>query len=122
MRDPFDSSSGAGTALDQWIGAGDGVLTRFALVKHYGASVRRITRPVAGSVKVAVDGVPVSAFTVVAGGFVALDIAPGAGVVVTAGFAFDVPVRFAEDRLAVNRATFLAGAAASVPLVEVREA
>jgi uncharacterized protein (TIGR02217 family) len=122
LRDPFDSSSGAGTALDQWIGAGDGVLTRFALVKHYGASVRRITRPVAGSVKVAVDGVPVSAFTVVAGGFVALDVAPGAGVVVTAGFAFDVPVRFAEDRLAVNRATFLAGAAASVPLVEVREA
>ena len=98
------------------------MLTRFALVKHYGASVRRITRPVAGSVKVALDGVPVSAFTVVADGFVALDVAPGAGVVVTAGFAFDVPVRFAEDRLAVNRATFLAGAAASVPLVEVREA
>jgi uncharacterized protein (TIGR02217 family) len=41
--------------------------------------------------------------------------------VVTAGFRFDVPVRFAEDSLAVNRSTFMAGAAPSVPLVEVRE-
>lgn len=39
----------------------------------------------------------------------------------TAGFRFDVPVRFAEDRLAVNRATFAAGEAPSVPLVEIRE-
>ena len=50
-----------------------------------------------------------------------LDVAPALGAVVTAGFAFDVPVRFAEDRLSVARATFLAGVAASVPLVEVRE-
>jgi uncharacterized protein (TIGR02217 family) len=50
-----------------------------------------------------------------------LDAAPGVGAVVTSGFAFDVPVRFAEDRLRVNLATFLAGEAASVPLVEVRE-
>jgi phage portal protein BeeE len=31
------------------------------------------------------------------------------------------PERFAEDRLTVSRATYLAGAAASVPLVEIRE-
>jgi hypothetical protein len=30
--------------------------------------------------------------------------------------------RFAEDRIEVNRSTFLAGEAPSVPLVEVREA
>jgi uncharacterized protein (TIGR02217 family) len=48
-------------------------------------------------------------------------VPPGAGVAVTASFLFDVPVRFAEDRLSVSRATFLAGAAASVPLIEVRE-
>jgi uncharacterized protein (TIGR02217 family) len=41
--------------------------------------------------------------------------------VVSAGFLFDVPVRFAEDRIEVNRATFLAGEAPSVPLIEVRE-
>ena len=95
---------------------------RFALVKSYGAAERRITRPVAGSVAVAVGGVGTSAFSVEAGGWVVLDVAPAVGAVVTAGFAFDVPVRFAEDRLSVARATFLAGVAASVPLVEVREA
>jgi uncharacterized protein (TIGR02217 family) len=41
---------------------------------------------------------------------------------ITAGFQFDTPVRFAEDRIEVNRSTFLAGEAPSVPLVEVREA
>ena len=51
----------------------------------------------------------------------ALDAAPASGAVVTAGFAFDVPVRFAEDSLGVSRATFLAGTAASVPLIELRE-
>ena len=58
---------------------------------------RRITRPVAGSVSVAVGGVATAAFAVEPGGLVVLDAAPAAGAVVTAGFAFDVPVRFAED-------------------------
>ena len=53
---------------------------------------------------------------------VSFDEAPAEGAVVTAGFRFDVPVRFAEDRLEVNRATFLAGEAPSVPLVEVARA
>ena len=121
LRDPFDGSSGTGGAADQRLGVGDGVRVRFALVKYYGEGARRITRPVTGSVRVAVGGVATTGFSVGAGGVVVLDAAPGAGVVVTAGFSFDVPVRFAEDGLAVNRATFLAGAAASVPLVEVRE-
>jgi uncharacterized protein (TIGR02217 family) len=115
LRDPFDSSG-----VGELVGVGDGLLRRFALVKHYGASVRRITRPVSGSVSVAVDGGAVG-FSVEVGGWVVLDAAPGMGAVVTAGFVFDVPVRFAEDRLRVNSATFLAGEAASVPLVEVRE-
>ncbi|MES3047610.1 DUF2460 domain-containing protein [Sphingomonas faeni] len=117
LRDPFDFD-----AVGEVVGVGDGVLRRFALVKSYGAMERRITRPVTGSVSVALGGVGTSAFSVAAGGWVVLDLAPLAGVVVTAGFAFDVPVRFAEDRLSVARATFLAGVAASVPLVEVREA
>ena len=53
-------------------------------------------------------------------GVVNFDEAPPAGAVVAAGFLFDVPVRFSEDRLEVNRATFLAGEAPSVPLIEVR--
>jgi uncharacterized protein (TIGR02217 family) len=70
---------------------------------------------------VAVDGVEISDFVLEPGGKVTLDAPPGAGAVVTASFGFDVPVRFAEDRLSVSRATWLAGAAASVPLIEVRE-
>ncbi len=116
LRDPFDAD-----AVGQRIGVGDAVQRRFALVKYYGAASRRITRPVAGSVSIAVGGVATAGFSVEAGGWVVLDAAPAVGVVVTAGFAFDVPVRFAEDRLSVARATFLAGVAGSVPLVEVRE-
>jgi uncharacterized protein (TIGR02217 family) len=57
-----------------------------------------------------------------AGGVIAFDEAPEPGAMLTAGFRFDVPVRFAEDRLEISRATFLAGEAPSVPLVELREA
>jgi uncharacterized protein (TIGR02217 family) len=42
-------------------------------------------------------------------------------VIISAGYYFDTPVRFQDDRIEVNRATFLAGEAPSVPLVEVRE-
>jgi len=121
LRDPFDADSGSGTPVDQQLGVGDGTTTRFALVKHYGDQARRITRPVAGSVRVAVDGIETEAFSLEDGGWVAFDAVPTSGAVVTAGFAFDVPVRFAEDSLSVSRATFLAGTAASVPLIEVRE-
>ena len=55
------------------------------------------------------------------GGFVDFDAAPAAGAAVRAGFRFDVPVRFAEDRLEVSGAGFAAGELPHVPLVEVRE-
>jgi enamine deaminase RidA (YjgF/YER057c/UK114 family) len=42
------------------------------------------------------------------------------GVVVTAGFEFDVPVRFDTDRIQTSVASFQAGDAPSVPVVEVR--
>jgi uncharacterized protein (TIGR02217 family) len=117
LRDPFDAEG-----VDEVIGRGDGVTRRFALVKHYGGAERRITRPVAGSVRVTLDGVATQGFALEPGGTVVLDAAPAVGVVVSASFDFDVPVRFAEDRLSVARATFLAGVAPSVPLVEVLEA
>lgn len=116
LRDPFDFD-----AKDEGIGTGDGSTARFRLVKTYGESVRRITRPVAGTVALKLNGVAASAFSLGEGGVVTLDVPPPAGVQVTASFVFDVPVRFAEDQLRVSRATFLAGAAASVPLVEIRE-
>jgi uncharacterized protein (TIGR02217 family) len=127
FRDPYDSSSSGMTgepgASDQAIGTGDGITDRFALVKAYGSGeVRRITRPVAGSVRIAVDGAEMaSGWTLDDQGVVQFATAPATGAEVTAGYLFDVPVRFAEDRIEVNRATFLAGEAPSVPLVEVRE-
>ena len=127
FRDPFDHSSNGMTDVpglgDQPIGEGDGVRTSFALVKHYGAGEeRRITRPVAGSVRVAVGGIErVSGWSLDALGVVRFEEPPVAASVVAAGYLFDTPVRFAEDRIEVNRATFLASEAPSVPLVEVRE-
>jgi uncharacterized protein (TIGR02217 family) len=127
FRDPYDFSSNGMTgepgALDQRIGTGDGSRVRFALAKDYsGGEQRQITRPVPGTVKVAVDGVEQSSgWSLEALGEVVFDTPPDAGSAITAGFLFDVPVRFAEDRLEINRATFLAGEAPSVPLVEIRE-
>jgi uncharacterized protein (TIGR02217 family) len=115
LRDPFDWQG-----RDEAIGIGDGTTRRFALVRRYGEAARRITRPVAGSVRVTVAG-QAAGFAMTAGGWVVLDTAPAAGAAVRADFDFDVPVRFAEDRLMVSRATFAAGVATSVPLVELRE-
>ena len=116
LRDPFDCF-----ALDELIGVGDGTNVSFQLVRRYGTVVRRITRPVAETLVVMIDGAETEDFTLGEAGEVTLGLAPAEDVVVTARFLFDVPVRFAEDRLSVSRATFLAGALASVPLVEIRE-
>jgi uncharacterized protein (TIGR02217 family) len=41
--------------------------------------------------------------------------------VVTAGFLFNVPVRFDTDRLDIELASFDAAEAPSIPVIEVRE-
>jgi len=126
LEDPFDHSSNGMTgepgAADQLLGMGDGVRTGFPLIKSYGQQVRRITRPVAGSVRVSVDGVEQgSGWALADKGIVEFDTAPADGAAVAAGYRFDVPVRFAEDRLSLSRATFAAGEVPSVPMIEVRE-
>jgi uncharacterized protein (TIGR02217 family) len=127
FRDPYDFSSknmsGTPTSTDQPIGSGDGSRDRFELVKAYGSGEqRRITRPTPGTVSVAIDGAElVGGWTLEPLGIIQFAAPPAAGAEVTAGFLFDVPVRFAEDRVEVNRATFLAGEAPSVPLIEIRE-
>ena len=108
--------------LDQQIGVGDGVALGFPLVKRYGSGlrdhVRVIAKPVAGSVVVAVNGA--AAEFSLAGGVVSLAAAAAPGAVVTAGFEFDVPVRFDSDMLKVNLAGFAAGDIPDIPVVEVR--
>ena len=110
-------------ATDQAIGTGDGASDSFELMKAYDTGEqRRITRPVAGTVRVAVSGAERSTGWVLDDkGVIRFDDPPASGEAITAGFLFDTPVRFANDQIEVNRATFLAGEAPSVPLIEVRE-
>ncbi len=128
FRDPFDHQSSAYgkavTAQDQLIGTGDGASLVFPLFKLYangGASwPRRIAKPAAGTVRVAVDGVETSAFSAdETTGTVAFAAAPPAGAAITAGFVFDCPVRFDTDSLRINLAAFRAGDIPSIPLIEV---
>ncbi|MEZ5923915.1 MAG: DUF2460 domain-containing protein [Hyphomicrobiaceae bacterium] len=118
------------SALDQVIGTGDGTIDVFQLSKTYGgahAPYRRLVKkPVAGTVVVAVDGVMQSEgsdftadHTTGVVSFLAGHI-PAPSQIVTAGFEFDVPVRFDTDRLEVNVQSFLHGSIPSIPLVEVR--
>ena len=126
-RDGLDFSSGGAvpTALDQAIGTGNGTRTIFHLSKRYGAAfdpyLRPITRPVGGSVRVAVAGIEaMSGWTVdVATGAVSFAAPPANGAAVTAGFLFDVPVRFDTDRLDVELTSFDGAEAPSIPLLEI---
>jgi uncharacterized protein (TIGR02217 family) len=126
-RDGMDFSSGATVPqpTDQTIGTGDGVRTEFQLTKTYGAAfdpyMRVIAKPVAGSVRVAVGGVEaLGGWTVdVTTGVVGFSVAPAPGTAVTAGFLFDVPVRFDTDRLDIELNGFDGAEAPSIPLVEI---
>jgi uncharacterized protein (TIGR02217 family) len=113
------------TAFDQRLGTGDGVAKSFALIKTYASGpaswTRAILKPVAGSVRAAVAGTETTAFTVdTTTGVVTFTTAPATGAAVTAGFEFDVPVRFDTDTLAINLSNFRAGEIASIPLLEIR--
>jgi uncharacterized protein (TIGR02217 family) len=132
FRDRADCRSGPPlqpvAPADQRIGTGDGARAAFQLVKSYGAAhapyERMIAKPVAGTVRVAVNGVEQAGaafFCDVTTGLVtfAAGHVPPAGAAVTAGFEFDVPVRFDADELDIDLSAFEAGAVPSVPLVEI---
>ena len=112
--------------VDQVIGTGNGVLASFQLVKSYGLGLRNyqraITAPVAGTVRVAVNGSETFGFTVnTSTGVVTFNSGniPAAGTSITAGFTFDVPVRFDSDAITINLKHFEAGEIPDIPLVEV---
>ncbi len=111
---------------DQAIGTGDDATTAFQLVKTYASGAqswaRSIVKPVAGSVIVALDGInqPSGWNVDTTTGVVTFDTAPLAGAAVTAGFEFDVPVRFDTDALDVTLDLERHGSITSIPLLEVR--
>lgn len=113
-------------AADQSIAFGDGATVSFQLIKTYDSGgtthVRDITKPVSGTVAIALDGVVQNAGWQgdMTNGIVTFDVAPVAGVAISAGFEFDVPVRFAEDFLAITLESFQAGHIPSISLIEVR--
>lgn len=129
FRDRLDHASArpgaAPSPLDQPLGTGDGETATFPLLKTYGigatAYVRPVAKPVPGSVRIAVAGIETFAFGLdAATGLVTFAAPPPPGAALTAGFLFDVPVRFDTDRLDVNLTSFAAGEIPSIPLVEIR--
>ncbi len=126
FRDFADFKSGAlkavPTPTDQVIGTGDGAKTQFALCKAYGSVVRPITKPVAGSVRVSVNGSErTTGFSVdMTTGAVTFSVAPAAGAVIRAGFLFDTPVRFDSDQIDLTLESFDAGRVGAVSLIEIR--
>jgi uncharacterized protein (TIGR02217 family) len=133
-RDPSDWKScppeSTPNALDQAIGTGDNTTVAFQLIKTYGSAFnpwsRAITKPVAGTVLVAVAGatqVAGSAYTIDHSAGIVTFLAghiPAAGAAITAGFEFDVPVRFDSDRLEINIQGLHHGAIPAIPIVEIR--
>ena len=113
-------------ATDQALGTGDGATTDFQLTKTYtsGSQIwtRAITKPVAGTVNVAIDSTEqASGWSVdTTTGLITFTTAPANGAAITAGFEFDVPVRFDTDQLDVTMDIERLGSITSIPLIEVR--
>ncbi len=123
------SRSSAAVAFDdQSLGYGDGIKTEYQLIKTYTSGghhyLRPITKPVSGSVRVGVEqdemqeGVDYEVDT--ATGIILFARAPDPEMQVSAGYEFDVPVRFDTDRILVSVASFQAGQVPNVPVIEVR--
>lgn len=131
-KDWSDFKSGRATGEtgfgDQVIGVGDGVRTDFQLTKTYRSGdfsyVRPIAKPVMGTVRVGIEqdemheAVDFEVDEI--SGLISFATPPGDTMTVTAGFEFDVPVRFDTDRIQTSVASFQAGDVPSVPVVEVR--
>jgi len=117
-------------AADQPIGTGDGTTATFQLIKTYGnlyaPYARTIRKPVQGTLRIAVAGTLktegatyVADYTTGLVTFLAGSV-PAASAAITAGYEFDVPVRFDTDQIEVNLQSLAAGSIPHIPIVEVR--
>lgn len=131
-RDRTDFSSCAPSLTpgptDAPIGVADGVQRQFQLTKTYGGMhapyTRKIVKPVKESLRIAVNGVEQSTGQFIldeTSGLVTFPIgkAPPPQAQITAGFLFDVPVRFDADFLEIDLEAFEAGAIPKIPIIEI---
>lgn len=126
----FKSTTAAAdvTCTDQLVAIGDGISNVFQLVKTYTSGafsyVRPVVKPVDTSVRIGVDGTELTMGTDFSidqtTGQISFSNAPSNGASITAGFEFDVPVRFDTDQIQTSVASFKAGDIPNVPIVEVR--
>lgn len=113
---------------DQVLGTGDGVTRNWSLVKTYssgGQSYQRpIVKPVEGSIRVGIQGEQqfeqVHFIADHSTGVLQFEMPPAKGLQITAGYEFDVPVRFDTDRIQTSVASFKAGDVPNIPIIEVR--
>lgn len=113
---------------DQKIGQGDGTEITFQLAKTYGSGTtsyqRTISLPVDETLAIAIDNVEQAETTDYsidyATGIVTFVSAPATGAAITAGFEFDVPVRFDTDSIEINLAAFDAGQIPDIAIVEIK--
>ncbi len=118
------------TRTDVVLGVGTGSLDTFQLIKRYSSGgveyVRTIRKPVNGTVLVGVAGAARTEGTQYTIDYTTGIITflpgniPAGGQSVTAGFWFDVPVRFDTEFLSVSVDAFEAGAIQSIDILEIR--
>ncbi|WP_299614235.1 DUF2460 domain-containing protein [uncultured Tateyamaria sp.] len=131
-KDWADFKSGTASAdprfSDQTIAQGDGIVDTFPLLKTYRSGEfsysRPIVKPVAGTVRVGLgrdemqEGVDYDVD--LSTGLITFQHPPEENEEITAGFEFDVPVRFDTDQIQTSVASFQAGTVPNVPIIEVR--
>lgn len=114
------------TGTGEIIGVGDGTTTAFQLIKTYTddagyTEVRKIRKPVEGTVKVYVDSVRQTALSVNATtGIMTFTVAPAQNAVIKADYEFDVPVRFDTDHCPQSIKEWDLYSWDNIPLIEIR--
>lgn len=113
---------------DQKFGDGDGVRSQFPLIKNYRSGAfnyeRIISKPVEGRVSIALAGDELEEgvhYSIdYSTGIISFVTPPPQDAILTAGYEFDVPVRFDTDRIEASSGAFAAGEIPAIPVVEVR--
>jgi len=113
-------------AIAVQIGTGNGLNTQFQLIKTYSSGgyseSRIITKPVSGTVKIYLGGVlQSSGYTInYLSGLITFSSAITNGVVISADFEFDVPVRFDTDRLSTSLENYGVAGIHDIAVLEVK--